>query len=127
MHLGAERCAAAIRERTGARHTPEAVKRHASRIGMTRIAYEVCPGCGVKTARLRSESGLCPSCNLQWRAEAQRRMRDAIEREMAESEKVGADARKAYEREGRRLRRVKARLRGPEGREDAARSTQTAP
>lgn len=124
MHLGAEVCAAAIREQTGARHTPEAVKRHANRIGVTRIAYKVCPGCGAKTARLGRESGLCATCNTAWLAEVQRKARDSIERELEESERAGLNARRAYEREGRRTRRIKARLRGAAGREEAAGSPQ---
>lgn len=82
-HEGAEECADIIRRRFGVARTPEAVRRHAYRIGAPMRRYEICPECGRKTDEL-CRDGLCPVCHEYAGAEGQRRFRqEVVEAEIA--------------------------------------------
>jgi hypothetical protein len=59
---GARVCAHEIKRVHGIQRTPNAVRVHAHRIGVSLYAYEVCPGCGRTTKKLRRD-GLCGACH----------------------------------------------------------------
>jgi len=61
--LGAKACRDLIFEQTGVWREVEAVKKHASRIGVSLKSFEICPECGVLVKRLNKTSGLCPICS----------------------------------------------------------------
>lgn len=109
-HEGAERCAAIMRHRFGVRRTPDAVKRHAYRIGAPMVRYEICVTCGGKTDSADAD-GNCPICHVKALTERRRaeteRIRDEIRRSGKSSEGYEA-ANREYARarqEGSRLRR----------------------
>ena len=101
---GAERCADIIRRRYGVARTPEAVRRHAYRIGAPIIEYHVCVGCGAM-ARSVDEEGLCAACH-QRRLTEEYRMRSArIKRDFEEVDRGFDAARREYDRERQRKSR----------------------
>ena len=107
-HEGAERCADIIRHRYGVARTPEAVRRHAYRIGAPMYRYEVCPECGGKFDHLGPD-GICHQCRQHELAEGQRRKRDAILAEIRANQ--SAEERRKAEREYEKERQANSRLR----------------
>ena len=106
------RSAEIIRRRFGVDRTPEAVRRHAYRIGAPIFQYEVCPECGRKVDHL-SRSGVCYQCGQRALAEGQRRERERIK---AEVRRNGSKAeRRKAEREYERERAANYRLRRKHG------------
>ena len=71
---GAEAVAKAIKAKTGVSRSVSAVKMHASRIGVSLMAHENCPRCGMPVKKLHRDTGLCPRCNKREKA-AQKRSR----------------------------------------------------
>lgn len=111
-HEGAERCAAIIGHRFGVARTPEAVRRHAYRIGAPIIAYEVCPRCGARVDHL-SPHGTCYACSRRELAEAQRCRNDALRAELRANAPDGAAGRKAdreYAAERAKAHRLRKRI-----------------
>ena len=100
---GPERIAAAMRRRFGVARTPEAVRRHAYRIGAPLVVYEICPECGGKHEHL--VRGVCYQCNQRRLAERQRAVRDEI------AANQSPDSRRRAEREYERERAKTSRLR----------------
>ena len=111
-HEGAERVAEGMRRRFGVERTPEAVRRHAYRIGAPIFQYEVCPSCGGKFDHL-GKDGICYQCHQRRLAEAERRKADAIRAEIRRNQSE-AERRKA-EREYERERAKTSRLRRKHG------------
>ena len=111
-HEGAERCADIIRFRFGVSRTPDAVRRHAYRIGAPIFKYEVCPECGGKYQALE-KSGVCYKCWKHELAERQRRNRDAILDEIRANQ--SAEERRKAEREYDRERKANSVLRRKHG------------
>ena len=111
-HEGAERCAAIIRNRYGVARTPEAVKRHAYRIGAPIVQYEICPRCGSRVQHL-GPHGVCYPCRQAEHAEEQRAENRAILAEIR-GERDGEAARNA-ERDYEKWRKVNSRLRKKHG------------
>lgn len=107
-HEGAERCAAIIRHRFGVSRTPDAVKRHAYRIGAPMLKYEICPRCGGAVAYL-SRDGICYACRQRDNAERERRKVDALKAQLRDAESPGA--RRKAEREYDAARTQASRLR----------------
>ena len=104
---GAERCAAIIGNRYGVARTPEAVRRHAYRIGAPIVRFEICVGCGGKASRVDDE-GLCRTCH-------QKRVTE-LYRQRAERARAGIDsddglaaARREYDALRQRVRRERGR------------------
>ena len=111
-HEGAERCAAAMRHRFGVARTPEAVRRHAYRIGAPIFEFEICPSCGGKFDHL-GRDGTCYQCHQKALAEQERRKGDEIRAEIRRNNS-DAERRKA-EREYERERARNSRLRRKHG------------
>lgn len=107
-HRGARKCAEIIRAECGTRRSPQAVQRHASRIGASMERYDVCPVCGAKVRRLVPRSGLCARCNYRHLAEANRQARMRLEDARPGFE---ADARRKYQAERNRRIRAEEKLR----------------
>ena len=107
-HEGPERCADIIRHRYGVARTPEAVRRHAYRIGAPIICYEICPSCGGKFDHLGRE-GICYGCRQRELAKAARRENDLIRAEIRANQ--SAIERRKAEREFEAARAERARLR----------------
>lgn len=107
-HEGAERCAAIIWHRYGVARTPEAVKRHAYRIGAPMWRYEICPECGGKVDHLGPD-GLCAVCRKRSLAERKRRERDALLAEIRANQSPGAlgKAEREYAKERQALSRLR--------------------
>ena len=105
---GAERCAAIIRHRFGVSHTPDAVKRHAYRIGVPIIVYEICPSCGGRVRNL-GNTGVCYACRQRELAAEQRRFNESLLAELLEAESPAA--RRRAEREYDAARAQTARIR----------------
>ncbi len=59
---GVVECRRELYRRFGVRRSAEAIQTRASRIGVSLTAYELCPGCGRPTRRLKS-TGLCDLCH----------------------------------------------------------------
>ena len=98
-HDGAGECARIIYAKFGVKRTPEAVRRHAYRIGAPIIAFRICTECGGKT-RKPDEDGRCPTCHQKALAERYRLRNTAIVMEIRELEsgRCFADARRDYDR-----------------------------
>lgn len=105
---GPERIADAMRRRFGVSRSPEAVRRHAYRIGAPLVVYEVCPQCGGRRERLL-RTGVCYQCNQHNRAEEQRRRNDQLRREIRES--ASPEAKRKADREYDAARAEASRLR----------------
>lgn len=105
---GVERIADAMRRRFGVARTPEAVRRHAYRIGAPLVEYEVCGGCGRKVLKLTPE-GVCYQCNQHALAEGHRRRCDELRDEIRRNE--SREERRRAERECDRERARASRLR----------------
>lgn len=82
--LGAKKCAAIIREKTGVRRSVYSVQRRASRIGTSLFIHETCPGCGRTVKKLR-QTGLCDICHERRAAEPRKHMA-ALMREIEPTE-----------------------------------------
>lgn len=110
-HEGAERCADIIRHRYGVARTPEAVKRHAYRIGAPMVRYEICPACGGKHPYL-GRDGLCHACHNELKAEEQRRRNDELRAELrrAESAEERRRAERGYDAARAEATRLRRRL-----------------
>lgn len=80
---GPDECAEIIYARTGRRHTVEAVRRHAYRIGASLVVYSICPGCGKKAAKVNKHDGLCRTCHERELAQEQRRINSKLRAEIA--------------------------------------------
>lgn len=109
---GAERCAEIIERRFGVRRTPDAVKRHAYRIGAPIYRFEICPSCGGKFDHLGPD-GICAPCHKRSKAEDERRKRDAILAEIRANQSPGALGK--AEREYAKERQANSRLRRKHG------------
>lgn len=111
-HEGAERVADAMRHRFGVSRTPEAVRRHAYRIGAEIIAYEICPQCGGKYEHLL-RTGVCYQCNQRNRAEEQRRRNRSLRDELRanDSERERRKAEREYEAARAEAARLRRKLR----------------
>ena len=107
-HEGAERCAAIIRNRYGVARTPDAVKRHAYRIGAPIIQHEICPRCGTRVAYL-GPYGVCYACRQKEHADEQRAEHRAILAEIRNER--SCDAARDAERDYNKWRKANSRLR----------------
>lgn len=95
---GADRCAAIIRNLYGVSREPEAVRRHAYRIGAPMLRYEICPDCGRKVKSLTRE-GVCRVCHQRQLADRQRERNARLMREIARSDEAEYEAaRREYDR-----------------------------
>lgn len=108
---GPARCADIIRRRFGVARTPEAVRRHAYRIGAPIIEYDICVGCGGKT-RSADEEGLCRACHQRKLADEYKRANGAVLREIEEERREAERARREYDRERQRASRERRRALG---------------
>ena len=105
---GVERVADAMRHRFGVSRTPEAVRRHAYRIGAPVVEYEICPRCGGKHDHLGRE-GICYQCRQRELAEAQRNRNEELRREINDNN--SKKSRRRAEREYEAARAEASRLR----------------
>lgn len=105
---GPERIAAAMRHRFGVARTPEAVRRHAYRIGAPLVVYEICPECGGRYDHLGPE-GVCYGCRQRELAFDQRRRNDEMRAQIEANQ--SPEARRRAEREYDAARAEAARLR----------------
>ena len=78
-HRGAEWCAAEIARTFHVRRSVDATRRHGNRIGVSWIAYEVCPECGKPMLKVPKQTGMCRDCNI-------RRLRDRAKRAYEQAE-----------------------------------------
>lgn len=113
-HEGAERCAAIIWDRFGISRTPDAVKRHAYRIGAPIFEHEICPRCG-GAVRYLGADGICYACAQRANAEVERRRREAIKAEVRDAESPGSrgPAKREYDAERAKTSRLRRKLRIP--------------
>ena len=102
---GPEKCAEVIRERFGVKHSPEAVRKHANRIGIPMVRYEPCPRCGRAVKHL-TEYGICLACHQRELANGQKEYRRILLREI-EGE---CDDIKEAKRSHARIRKANSRL-----------------
>ena len=108
---GPRSCADIIRRRYGVARTPEAVRRHAYRIGAPIVEYEICVGCGGKT-RSADDEGLCRACHQRRVADEYKARSSAIRRELEEEAVEAERARREYDRERKRASRERGKSRG---------------
>lgn len=110
---GPERIAADMRRRFGVARTPEAVRRHAYRIGVPVVQYEICPQCGGKHDHLMY-SGVCYLCNQRNLAAGSRdenaRLRAEIRRNGSRPERRKAE--REYEAARQETARLRRKIRG---------------
>ena len=106
---GARRCADIIRHRYGVARTPEAVRRHAYRIGAPIIEYAICSGCGSKARKLDDEN-LCPVCHQRKLADECKERNRAVINEINMQLKALDTARREYDRERQRTARLRRKL-----------------
>ena len=114
-HEGLERVQADMRRRFGVARTPEAIRRHAYRIGAPLVRYEQCPECGRKVDHL--VHGLCYACNQHLLAETHRAKAEALRAEVERNSSL-AERRRAereVEREKARASRLRRKLRKQQG------------
>lgn len=76
---GAAWCAQEIARTCHVRRSVEATRRHGNRIGVSWIAYEVCPECGKPMLKVPKTLGMCRDCNM-------RRLRDNAKRRYEQAE-----------------------------------------
>ena len=116
---GAKAVSKAIKERTGVSRSESAVRMHASRIGVSLLSYERCPGCGGDVKRLNRDSGLCPTCHRKLRSGQLRSdTRETLKRIEAakkspEYKRAQAEfnaARRQHQRARKRLERIEERM-----------------
>lgn len=104
---GAEYCAAALRNRFGISRTPEAVRRHAYRVGISIIRYETCPRCGRAVSTVGAD-GLCGLCHQRRLAEEQKAFNASILAELRnqDREREIAEVRKDYQNARQQTSRI---------------------
>lgn len=103
---GVVECRRELYRRFGVRRSVESIKSRASRIGVSLTAYELCPGCGRTTRRLKS-TGLCELCHERSFTSASEQ-RASVMRAMERTEEDAlaiAEARRARQRERQRKHR----------------------
>lgn len=110
---GPERIAAAMRNRFGISRTPEAVRRHAYRIGVPIVEYEICPECGRKVDHI-GHHGMCYACSREKLAAEQRARNDALRAEIKRnnSAEERRKAERAYDAARAEATRLRRKLRG---------------
>lgn len=64
-YLGVERVRGIIARRYGVLRTPAAIRKEASRRGVSLYAFAVCPECGSPVKRLDPRMGVCRTCQLK--------------------------------------------------------------
>lgn len=112
---GPEKVAAAMRRRFGVARSPEAVRRHAYRIGAPLVEYEICPHCGGKYDHL-GRDGVCYGCRQRELAEEQRRRNKALRDEIRanQSPQERRKAEREYDAARAEASRLRRKLRFPE-------------
>lgn len=105
---GAEAIAAAMRHRFGVSRSPEAVRRHAYRIGVPMVRYEVCVGCGGKARYLDAE-GMCRACHQRRVTDAYRMRKRRLQEEFDMARRDFEDARRESDRLRQQARRERRR------------------
>ena len=112
---GVEAVAEAMRRRFGVDRSPEAVRRHAYRIGAPLVEYEICPSCGGKFDHL-TRDGVCRRCRTGELAKLQRKRNDALREEIRANQSPEAlrKAEREYEKERAQATRLRRKLRLPD-------------
>lgn len=64
-YLGVERVRGILLRRFGVNRTPAAIRKEASRLGVSLYAFAVCPKCGSPVKRLDTRTGVCRTCQLK--------------------------------------------------------------
>lgn len=90
-HKGSEWCAKEISRQFGVKRTPEATKRHGTRIGCSWVRYEICPECGKPIVRMPQRMKMCRECNIK-------RLRDKARRESEQAQQNGFGENESYDR-----------------------------
>ncbi|MBQ9041473.1 MAG: hypothetical protein IJ111_01495 [Eggerthellaceae bacterium] len=105
---GAVECSRIISRRFHVERSPEAVRRHAYRIGASIIEYRICPGCGCKARKFYND-GFCPTCHQNALAEKNKLANTVALKEIAQTEsgEEFENARRRYAKARQQKRRAR--------------------